>query len=317
MAQSIYHLTRLYQEAIYDVSDTMPHWMMFLESAARNYRYPFQDQVLIHHQRPEATAVLKFEQWESMFHRRIHRGSTGIGVFDRRNGRTAVKYYFDIADTYATPESIPVPLWTLNPEDYPRVLELLQQGYRATSPVLSDAVKEAAANAASAIVEGYAETFQSAELMVDVAEFQTLAEHSITYMLLYRLDMDPFGVLTQMDDLTLSYLDNQDAINQLGGVVNVSTSSILTEIAKIVRTPIQEQTKFFAESEPVVYDKARKNEITEPDKGGNDHGDDLHIEERTESARPDVRPVSGNGAKLLGYSEHGNRSSGCGGTGLP
>ena len=203
MAQSIYHLTRLYKEAVEDISDTPAHWMDFLESAARNYRYPFQDQVLIHHQRPEATAVLTFEQWNTMFHRRIHRGADGIGVFGRRNGRTTVKYYFDIADTYATQESIPVPLWTMNPEDYPAVLNRLQQGYRATSPVLSEAVKETAANAVNAIAEGYAETFQHADMLITAEDFLLLAEHSVTYMLLYRMDMDPSDALTGMDYINL------------------------------------------------------------------------------------------------------------------
>ena len=90
MATTSNRLTDLYREALDSVTATPENWLRFLHSAGRNYRYPFQDQLLIHHQRPDAIAVLEFSQWERRFHRGIRRGSTGIAVFGRSNGRTQV-----------------------------------------------------------------------------------------------------------------------------------------------------------------------------------------------------------------------------------
>ena len=58
MAQSPKQLIQLYQEALETVTATPENWLAFLHSAGRNFRYPFQDQLLIHHQRPNAVAVL-------------------------------------------------------------------------------------------------------------------------------------------------------------------------------------------------------------------------------------------------------------------
>lgn len=93
MAQSIYKVTQLYNEALEFVTSSPGNWMGFLESAGRNFGYPFQDQLLINYQRPEATAVLTFDQWTNQFGRRIRRGSNGIGVFGRSGTRTTVRYY--------------------------------------------------------------------------------------------------------------------------------------------------------------------------------------------------------------------------------
>ena len=111
MATTSNRLTDSYREALKSVTATPENWLRFLQSAGRNYRYPFQDQLLIHHQRPDAIAVLEFSQWERRFHRGIRRGSTGIAVFGRSNGRTQVRYLFDIQDTNERANSIPVPLW--------------------------------------------------------------------------------------------------------------------------------------------------------------------------------------------------------------
>ena len=84
MATTPMHLTVLYQEALEAVTATPENWLAFLQSAGRNYRYSFQDQLLIHHQRPDAVAVLTYAQWEQRFGRHPRRGSTGIAVFGRR-----------------------------------------------------------------------------------------------------------------------------------------------------------------------------------------------------------------------------------------
>lgn len=41
-----------------DVSSSPKDWMKYLDTAAKLYRYPFSDTLLIHAQRPDATACV-------------------------------------------------------------------------------------------------------------------------------------------------------------------------------------------------------------------------------------------------------------------
>ena len=73
--------------------------MAFLKSACRNYRLPFDEQLLVHVQRPDATAVLQMEDWNRKFGRWVKRDSKGIVVIDKNAKTMRLKHYFDISDT--------------------------------------------------------------------------------------------------------------------------------------------------------------------------------------------------------------------------
>ena len=92
-------VTGLYMEAAKEVSAKPGNWMAFLNSACRNYRLPFDEQLLIHVQRPNAAAVLQMGDWNRKFGRWVKRDSKGIAVFDKSAGAMRLKYYFDVSDT--------------------------------------------------------------------------------------------------------------------------------------------------------------------------------------------------------------------------
>lgn len=109
-------ITELYAEAVRDVASSPERWISFLKSASRNYRLPFDEQLLVHVQRPNATAVLELEKWNRLFGRWVRKGSTGIAVLDKRPGTLKLKYYYDISDTQESYQKSlvrPVPLWRL------------------------------------------------------------------------------------------------------------------------------------------------------------------------------------------------------------
>ena len=120
-------LTELYQETQRRV--TAPaEWQQFLTSACRNYRLPFDEQLLIYAQRPDATAVLELDRWNQRFGRWVNRGAKGIAVFDRERSHR-LRYYFDVADTHETRNSRPVPLWQVRPEYEQDVVETLENSF--------------------------------------------------------------------------------------------------------------------------------------------------------------------------------------------
>ena len=82
MARRYELITELY-ERIREAVASPQEWQKFLTAACRNYKLPFDEQLLLFAQRPEATAVLEIERWNKQFGRWVNRGATGIAVFDR------------------------------------------------------------------------------------------------------------------------------------------------------------------------------------------------------------------------------------------
>ena len=286
MATTPMHLTVLYQEALEAVTATPENWLAFLQSAGRNYRYPFQDQLLIHHQRPNAVAVLTYAQWEQRFGRRARRGSTGIAVFGRSRGRTQVQYYFDVQDTYPTPNARPVPLWSVEPGDSGLLLKLLTEKFSVTAPVLPIAIFEVSKTYTSAVISANWEVLQDAEIPVPQDAFQQLVENSVSYLLLHRLGMEDYARFYPTDFDALEQFRTPETVHLLGDTVNAASRDILTEIAATIRAVHLYGAEFFAESQTSVYDE-NMTEQNEPEKGGQNHGDDIQSGKRHETAELD------------------------------
>ena len=99
MASKLRLITDLYGETLTQISKNPDDWMSFLECAAMNYKYPFNDQVLIYAQKPTAIACAKIEAWNKQVGRWVNRGAKGIALLSEDNGYTNLRYVFDIADT--------------------------------------------------------------------------------------------------------------------------------------------------------------------------------------------------------------------------
>ena len=99
MASKLRLITDLYGETLTKISNNPEDYMSFLECAAMNYKYPFNDQVLIYAQRPNAVACAKIESWNKQVGRWVNRGAKGIALLSEDNGYTNLRYVFDIADT--------------------------------------------------------------------------------------------------------------------------------------------------------------------------------------------------------------------------
>ena len=82
-----------------EITRNRENWTAFLRTASRLYRYSFPDQLLIHAQRPQATACADFDIWNKRMRRYIRRGSKGIALVNVSGRRPSLRYVFDISDT--------------------------------------------------------------------------------------------------------------------------------------------------------------------------------------------------------------------------
>ena len=92
MENKLEKVTRLYEETLADMSGNWTNWASFLTTAARLYKYPFDEQVMIYAQRPDATACASFDLWNDRMGRYIRRGSAGIALVDSTAGTPHLHY---------------------------------------------------------------------------------------------------------------------------------------------------------------------------------------------------------------------------------
>lgn len=117
-------LDELYHQTLAEFAASPEKWTSFLDTAARLYKYDFKSQVLIWSQRPDATACAELPLWNERLHRRVNRGSNGIGIVDNSSGQPRIKYLFDISDTSPRDQSVAPPyIWQMRNEAYDTVLD--------------------------------------------------------------------------------------------------------------------------------------------------------------------------------------------------
>lgn len=96
----LYDIRMLAEDMAKEVSRSPQDWMRYLNTASKLYRYPFSDTLLIHAQRPDATACASLELWNEKMYRWVNRGARGIALFDDTGPRQRLRYVFDISDTH-------------------------------------------------------------------------------------------------------------------------------------------------------------------------------------------------------------------------
>lgn len=117
-------LSQLLSSKTQEIVSSPRNYTAFLQTAARNYKYGFQEQVLIHAQRPDATACAEIGVWNRLG-RWVNRGATGIALLRDPNLPYRIRYVFDVSDTNSR-ENREISLWQMKPEYENEVIHTLQ-----------------------------------------------------------------------------------------------------------------------------------------------------------------------------------------------
>lgn len=124
-------ISELARQTTERLTQSVDNWKRFLDSAAWLYKYPFHEQVLIHAQRPDATACAPIELWNNAFKRWVNRGAKGIAIIDNSGHKPALRYVFDVSDTN-TRYNVPFSLWQTRPEYEAQIIEELENHFGET-----------------------------------------------------------------------------------------------------------------------------------------------------------------------------------------
>jgi len=304
-------ISELYDRTCKTVVSNPQNWQNFLQSACRNYKLRYDEQLLIYAQRPDATAVLEIERWNKSFGRWVNKGARGIAVFaDENRARQRLTHYFDISDTHESRYSRPVPLWDMRDEYTDDVIETLEStfGELDNKVTLGDAVMSAAQNAAEDNLPDYLNDLIYAsedsflegldETMI-ASLYKKVVTNSVAYMIMTRLGIDT-GEYFEADDFRdVTNFNTQDTMNALGFATSDIAEMGLSEISKTVMA-LNRQNRIIEANRQPEYNKDIKDE-----RSSDYERDNIHDGRGLQSSEPDsARTAGGHSGQMVADEEN-------------
>ena len=254
-------------------------WTAFLTTAARLYKYPYNEQLMIYMQRPEATAGAEYDFWNEKMGRYVRRGSTGIALIDATGYKPRLKYVFDVSDTGGKENARRVNLWELKEAHTDSVSAMLERNYGVSgrnglteqfeavaSRLASEYWRDHSRDILGIVADSYLEEYD--DYNIEVA-FKNAAAVSITYSLMSRCGMQPEDHFEHEDFFSIFDFNTPRTVAALGTAVSEINEQVLRQIEVTIRN----------------YEREHSAERTA------EHGEqpDLHDERRLHDSRPEDR----------------------------
>ena len=254
-------------------------WTAFLTTAARLYKYPYNEQLMIYMQRPEATACAEYDFWNEKMGRYVRRGSTGIALIDATGYKPRLKYVFDVADTGGKENARRVNLWELKDAHTDSVSAMLERNYGVSgknglaeqfesvaSQLAAEYWRDHSRDILGIVADSYLEEYD--DYNIEVA-FKNAAAVSITYSLMSRCGMRPEDHFEHEDFFSIFDFNTPRTVAALGTAVSEINEQVLRQIEVTIRN----------------YEREHSAERTA------EHGEqpDLHNERRLPDSRPEDR----------------------------
>ena len=227
-------------------------WTAFLDTASRLYKYPFHDQLMIHAQRPGATACASYEVWNDTMRRYVRRGAKGIALVDNSGDAPRLRYVFDIADTGTRRSSRPFSPWQIDTGNIEAVSSALEDSFGAERGVSLASQLEAAA---ALLVDEY--WMGNSRDILDIVDGSSLEEYddfnigvsfrnaatvSIAHTLLRRCGFEPENYLEPQDYEAVFEWETPEAVTALGTAVSEISGIVLRQIERTVRREERSRT---------------------------------------------------------------------------
>ncbi|MCD8076719.1 MAG: hypothetical protein LUF27_17170, partial [Lachnospiraceae bacterium] len=251
----INEIIKLAEDHAAEITASPAPWMDYLDTASRLYRYSFEDSLLIHAQRPDATACADFDVWNKKMNCWIRRGSKGIALIDKQTGsRPRLRYVFDVSDTIPSKDGRHPVLWQLYPEHRDALRDHLLQAY-GLEENYSENLQTALLGVAKVQTESYLDDAidgllvesGTAALGDDSSavrkEFRYLMAMSILYTVSKRCGLDPANFLDADDFKEIVKYRDIGLLAHLGNAVWQASEPVLIDIGRTVRKIILDENR--------------------------------------------------------------------------
>ena len=257
-------------------------WTAFLTTAARLYKYPFHEQMMIYAQRPDATACAEYDLWNEKMGRYVRRGSKGIALVDDSGDRPRLRYVFDISDTGTREHSRTPWLWQLEEQHIGPVLAMLERNYGVVGDDLAQQLTDVAGKLASEYWDDHQRDFRYIvdgsflaeydDYNIEV-QFKSAATVSIAYALMSRCGLDTEQYFQHEDFMPIFDFNTPATVGALGAAVSQINQQVLRQIGVTIQ----------------IYEREQLAERSVT------HGEqpDLHDERRLSDSRPEADRTAG------------------------
>ena len=269
-------------EAQRQITGSYRGWTGFLTTAARLYKYPYAEQVMIHAQRPDATACAEYDFWNEKMGRYVRRGSKGIALIDSSGERPRLRYVFDVSDTGGREFPKSRYLWEYREEHADAVSAMLESRYGVDG---KGGLPDQLERIASQLAEEYWRDYKRDILaIVDDsflygydefnvgAAFQSAAAVSIAYSLMSRCGLEADDRFEHEDFLSIFDFNTPEAAAELGTAVSRINGEVLRQIEVTVKNYEREK----------LAERSHSHDRT-----------DLHQERGLPDSRPDAERDAG------------------------
>ena len=212
---------------------------------SRNYKYDFADQILIHAQRPDASACAEYDVWTGRMGRYVKRGARGIALVDYSGDAPRLRYVFDVSDTGARRSSRPFRPWSVNDANLSEVQLGLRQDFGAEGEWLSSQLQDAARDLAEMYFDAHRHdtgAIIDGSLMAGYDEselrdsFIRAVSTSTAYAIISRCGYNPEAYFAPEDFAFLTEWNTPEAASALGMAVSSINQTVLREIERSIRS---------------------------------------------------------------------------------
>ncbi len=288
-------ISELASQTARDITSKAERYTDFLVTAANNYKYSFKEQLLIHAQKPDATACAEIETWNRLG-RWVNKGTRGIALLVDRDTPYKLRHVFDYSDTNSRAGRV-VTLWQMRPQYEEAVKESLQDSFGEVELTADfpHFLMEIAKNAVEDNFSDYLSNLQSVkgdsfleeldDLNLEVWLKYTLRS-SVAYMALVRAGYQPSLYFTRDDFSHIYDFNTVPVISVLGAATSDISEMVIREIAETVKGLEKEEkqsNRTFARDRSSEYHESRNNKTER----SYEDGTDLYDAGRLPDPRPD------------------------------
>lgn len=286
---------KLYKDTVKQITKDSNKWTNFLKSAAWNFKYNFDDQVLIYAQKPEATACAEMQEWNTKVipHRWVNKNAKGIAIYAKPNSELPLRFVFDLSDTHNYRKT-EYKLWTVEEKFEKDVIEALEDkfGEIGAEVDLRKAIILISYNMVTDSIQDYMTTIKNYTkgTLLDgkddseiEAMFISTVWSSVAYMMMTRCGLNAEEYIDKSEYQFINYFNNTKLTTVLGTATSDIAEVGLREIATTIKNlKIEEKNKnrTFAEEENKEYSNIEDKNI----KGGKENERDTIPSERWDSS---------------------------------
>ena len=289
-------ITELYIETIKDVGKNADNWISFLKRASYNYKYKFDEQILIYAQKPDAVACAETTIWNKKLKRWVNKGAKGIALITEKEGELGLRFVFDVSDTNSNVYGRKLKLWKVEEKYTEEIIETLEDRF-GTMEDKSNLPFAIISTVYNHIVDNMQDYLEELKNVTTNSKLEKLGQEELENSFLEILIYSTIAVTMSRCGLDVNEYIRKDCFKEienfntfetmsiLGTATRDFSKEILLEISKtVINLEKQEKNKNY------TFEKLKQNIYNkENEKGSVENENNLQSERELSNTRLDNR----------------------------